>query len=298
MRHFSRQYGGECCACLLRRASFVAPIRPERIRGSNNRRRLPSQNASYVPLDTNHPVFGLKQTSVRPVAPSRRPLLSIEHPTFGTKKACLTPDSSLEGPVHISGFFLSVDYNFAAGSTSHMNPNAQLTIRDNRGGMSRVRYRCYLRSDNGMKLELLVRFQVGWISPKVTFSHIPQVIHLGRGIDVSAPFLFHLTMVAVLDEYGDNTGSFLYYSGTPMLGFSAGVNRISGGRLVLDPERSVDPDRDEAEFIGHVHYRQLGFVAFKFFAYGVCLLACIPATQRALQYLLPDPFHRYSEKNS
>ncbi|KAH9579985.1 hypothetical protein LSM04_005560 [Trypanosoma melophagium] len=177
-----------------------------------------------------------------------------------------------------------------------MNPNAQLTVRDGDGNMSRVRYRCYLESSTGLKLEALIRLQVGWISPKVTFSSIPYVIYLGKGFDISIPFLIHFTMVSVLDEHGDRTGSFLYFSGTPMLGFSAGLTHIRKGKLVLNPSKKVDPVEESKQFFGKIHVRQLGFVLLKCLTYVFCFLACIPASQRALQYMLPDPFHRHSEK--
>lgn len=177
-----------------------------------------------------------------------------------------------------------------------MNPNAQLTVRDAAGNMARVRYRCYLEWSSGAKAEALVRLQVGWISSRVVFSHMPSVIRLGKGVDVSVPLLFHFTMASILDEHGDNTGSFLYLSGSPILGFSAGFSRIISGKMILNPSKVVDPRKEELDFIGHVHYRQMGFVLFKCLGYVFCALACIPATQKMLQYLLPDPFHRHSEK--
>ncbi|EPY34721.1 hypothetical protein STCU_01381 [Strigomonas culicis] len=105
-------------------------------------------------------------------------------------------------------------------------------------------------------------------------------------------------MVSLLDEHGDTTGSFLYLSGTPWLGFSAGLSRIKWGKLVLSPTKVVDPSEEGSDFIGHVHYRQVGFVLFKCACYLCCLLAFIPASQRLLGYLLPDPFHRHSEGKS
>ncbi|RNF00924.1 hypothetical protein TraAM80_07314 [Trypanosoma rangeli] len=247
----------------------------------------------YTPLSTTHTVFGQKQATV-PAVPRRRSLLSTDHVAFGTSKS-LTFDRPFKGPISVSGFFLAVDPNFAAGTQSRMNPNAQITVRDSEGNMSRVRYRCYLESDTGLKLEALIRLQVGWISPKVTFSFIPYVIYLGKGFDVSIPFLIHFTMVPVLDEHGDHTGSFLYFSGTPMLGFSAGLTQIQKGKLVLNPSRKVDPVEESKQFVGNVHVRQLGFVLLKCLIYALCFLACVPASQRVLQCILPDPFHRHSE---
>ncbi|RNF18065.1 uncharacterized protein Tco025E_04619 [Trypanosoma conorhini] len=247
----------------------------------------------YTPLSTTHTVFGQKQATV-PAVPRRRSLLSTDHPVFGTSKP-LTSDGPFKGPISISGFFLAIDPNFAAGTQSRMNPNAQITVRDSEGNMSRVRYRCHLESDTGLKLEALIRLQVGWVSPKVTFSSIPYVIYLGKGFDVSIPFLMHFTMVSVLDEHGDHTGSFLYFSGTPMLGFSAGLTQIRRGKLVLNPSREVDPVEESKQFVGNIHVRQLGFVVLKCLVYALCCLACVPASQRVFQYILPDPFHRHSE---
>ncbi|ORC91086.1 uncharacterized protein TM35_000075100 [Trypanosoma theileri] len=249
---------------------------------------------NYTPLCTSHKVFGQKQATV-PTKLRNKHLLSTDHPAFGKKKA-FPSERPFKGPISISGFFVAVDPNLAAGPRNRMNPNAQLTVRDGDGNMSRVRYRCYLESCTGLKLEALIRLQVGWISPKVTFSSIPYVIYLGKGFDISIPFLIHFTMVAVLDEHGDRTGSFLYFSGTPMLGFSAGLTQIRKGKLVLNPSKKVDPIEESKQFFGKIHVRQLGFVLLKCLTYVFCLLACIPASQRALQYMLPDPFHRHSEK--
>jgi hypothetical protein len=111
---------------------------------------------------------------------------------------------------------------------------------------------------------------------------MPQVIHLGKGFDVSLPFLFHFTMVDVLDEHGNETGSVLYFSGTPFIGVSFGFSRISKGRLVLnlEPGRKLDLERDSKQFVGSqhhkVHKRQLGFVAFKTFSWVFCALLCVP----------------------
>lgn len=274
------------------RGGHIASVNPANVSSARPLRR--SQRTGPGPLSTSHPAFGLKQAQV----PSQRPrhrLLSTDHPAFGTRKTLASTDC-FEGPVYVSGFFFSIDPNFTLGGQDSMNPNAQITTRDAAGNMARARYRCHIESSGGLKLEALVRVQMGWISPRVVFSNIPYVIHLGKGIDVSLPFLLHLTMVSLLDEHGDNTGSFLYFSGTPMLGISAGFSRIKGGKVVLNPTRVVDPYVEESDFIGHVHYRQMGFVLFKCLGYLVCVLACIPATQRALQYILPDPFHRHSEK--
>lgn len=255
-----------------------------------------SQLPGYHPLSTAHPAFGLRQTeTVPPPQAARHRLLSTDHPAFGTRRTFSSADC-FDGPVSVSGFFLAIDPNFTAGSHDSMNPNAQLTIRDTEGNMARVRYRCHLVSDGGLKLEALIRFQVGWVSPKVHFSRVPYVILLGKGFDLSVPYLFHFTMVSVLDEHGDNSGSTLYFSGTPMFGFSAGWNKLSGGKLILNPSREVNPYEAEGEFVGHVHYRQLGFLLFKASVYVICFLACIPAAQRLLQYCIPDPFHRHSEK--
>ncbi|KPI89756.1 hypothetical protein ABL78_1136 [Leptomonas seymouri] len=275
------------------RANTIASVNPANV--STYRPPTRSQRRGYQPLDTSHPAFGLKQAEVPSLQRQRRRLLSTDHPAFGTRTA-LSSSDCFEGPVFVSGFFLSVDPNFTIGGKGCMNPNAQITTRDAAGNMARVRYRCYIAYSSGVKLEVLLRTQVGWISPRVVYSHIPYVIFLGKGIDVSLPFLFHFTMVSILDERGDNTGSFLYFSGTPLLGISVGFSRIRGGKLVLNPTKVVDPHHEVSDFIGHIHYRQIGFVLVKCLGYLVCFLACVPATQRMLQYLLPDPFHRHSEK--
>jgi hypothetical protein len=275
------------------KVNSIASVNPANV---SNYRPLPrSQRQGYHPLDTSHPVFGLKQAEVPSPSHQRRKLLSTDHPAFGTRKT-LSSSDCFEGPVYVSGFFLSIDPNFTIGGKGCMNPNAQITTRDTAGNMARARYRCYIEYSGGMKLEALIRTQVGWMSPRVVYSHIPYVIFLGKGIDLSFPFLFHFTMVSILDEHGDNTGSFLYFSGTPWLGISAGFSRIGGGKLVLNPTKVVDPYREVSDFIGHVHYRQMGFVLVKCLGYLLCFLACVPATQRMLQYLLPDPFHRHSER--
>nr|CCC48294.1 conserved hypothetical protein, fragment [Trypanosoma vivax Y486] len=135
----------------------------------------------------------------------------------------------------------------------------------------------------------LIRLQVGWISPKITFTSVPYVIHWGRGFDVSVPFLIHFTMVSILDERGNSTGSCLYFSGTPLLGFSAGIARITGGKLVLDPSKNVNPAEEAKQFVGRVHVRQLGFVMLKILTYFICLVACIPATQHIFQRAATGP---------
>ncbi|EPY42231.1 hypothetical protein AGDE_01692 [Angomonas deanei] len=249
-----------------------------------------SRESGYVPLDTSHPVFGLKRADISPAVVTK-PLLSTNHPVFGTRKAFSTADN-FSGHVGISGFFLAVDPNFCFGPHDRMNPNAQLTVRDNAGNLARIRYRCDVEADLGFKVEALIRVEVGWISPKVVYSAIPHVIHLGKGIDLSVPFVLHFTMISILDEHGNSTGSFLYFSGTPWAGFSAGFSRIRRGKLVLSPEKEIDIYEEEGKFIGHIHYRQVFFVLFKFLMYVVCIAACIPATRRLVQYLLPpDPFY-------
>lgn len=259
-----------------------------------------SQLPGYQPLSTEHVAFGLRRTDAAPPPPppsslARRRRLSTDHPAFGTRHG-LSTVFSFDGPVSVSGFFLAIDPNLSVGLRHSMNPNTQLTLRDADGNMARVRYRCHLVVDDGPKLEALIRFQVGWVSPKVHYSRVPYVIFLGKGFDLSIPFVVHFTMVSILDEHGDNSGGTLYYSGTPMLGFSAGWSRVLGGKLILNPSREVSPHEAEAEFIGHFHYRQLGFLFFKALIYLGCFLACIPAAQRLLQRLIPDPFHRHSEK--
>nr|CCC90853.1 unnamed protein product [Trypanosoma congolense IL3000] len=171
-----------------------------------------------------------------------------------------------------------------------MNPNAQITVRDHKGNMSRLRYRCHLESSKGLKLEALIRMQVGWISPKVVFCSIPHVIHLGKGFDISIPLLVHFTMVSVLDEQGNNTGSFLYYSGTPLLGFSVGFSRITRGKLVLDPSKSVNPAEEAKLFVGKCHVRQLGFLLLKCLAYIACLAAFLPTSKRVLYFFSSEPW--------
>lgn len=291
-------------------ASAVArcPVAPQRLHLSGvdptrafGARPVPrSRLPGYVPLSTSHAAFGLNQTEQVPPPPqdaARRRLLSTGHPAFGTRRTFSTTDC-FDGPVTVSGFFLAIDPNLAAGSRESMNPNAQLTIRDLDGNMARMRYRCHLRGTSGLKIEALIRFQVGWVSPRANFSAVPHVILLGKGFDLSVPYLFQFTMISVLDEHGDNSGSSLYFSGSPMMGFSAGFTRLSGGKLLLSPSREVNPYESEGEFIGHVHYRQVGFLVFKVLIYLGCFLACIPAVQRLVQYRIPDPFHRHSEKTS
>lgn len=256
-----------------------------------------SQQPGYRPLSTSHPAFGLRHTTVVPPPQDvRQRLLSTSHPAFGTRRTFSSTDCFV-GPVTVSGFFLAVDPNISVGTCDRMNPNAQLTITDSEGNMARVRYRCHIASAGGLKLEALIRLQVGWISPRIQYAQVPFVMVLGKGFDISVPFLFHFAMISVLDEHGDNSGSSLYFSGTPMLGFSAGITRLAGGKLVLNPTREVNPYEAESEFIGHVHYRQMGFVAFKGLMYFLCFVACIPAVQRLIPFAIPDPFHRHSERN-
>lgn len=250
----------------------------------------------YIPLSTAHPAFGQQQRVLAPPRRISRPLLSTEHPAFGTKPKP-QPNSMFKGPVNISGFFLAVDPAISAGSRNSMNPNAQLTIRDREGNKSRVRYTCQLNSQNGMKLEAIIRFQVGWISPRVLFVGLPNVIHLGRGIDVSVPFIFHFTMVSILDSTGCATGSYLYFSGTPLLGLSIGFSRISDGKLVLNPSKEVDPANDVHDFYGTMHYRQIGFVVFKIFGWLLCTVMCLPVVSRAVMpLLLPNPWCECSDR--
>ena len=252
-------------------------------------------STGYIPLSTAHPVFGQQQKSV-PTRPPRKTLLSTEHPAFGTKPK-LPSHSPFSGSVSISGFFLAVDPAVSAGRNAVLNPNAQLTIKSKNGQHSRVRYTCQLNSSRGIRLEAIIRFQVGWISPRVVFSELPHVIHLGRGFDVSLPFLFHFTMVSILDEHGCATGSSLYFSGTPMLGLSMGISRISGGKLILNPTKDVDPAMDSHDFYGSIHYRQVGFVIFKVLAWVCCTLMCIPAVAKTVVSAVPDPWTMYSERH-
>lgn len=253
--------------------------------------------AGYQPLSVLHPVFGQLQALVGR-QPKRVPL-STAHPAFGTKRTAPQAQSLFRGPIGVSGFFLAVDPNVALGPIrprNQMNPNAQLTIRDQLGNSSRVRYRCQLEAVGGLKVEAIVRFQVGWISPRVVFSQVPNVIHLGRGFDISVPFLFHFTMVSVLDERGCATGSSLYFSGTPMLGLSIGCSLIRGGKLVMDPSRDMNPTHEAAHhFFGSVHYRQIGFVVFKFLMWLLFALACLPSVWLWIVAILPNPFERFSE---
>ncbi|KAG8344487.1 hypothetical protein ERJ75_001245300 [Trypanosoma vivax] len=241
----------------------------------------------FATLPTSHAVFGQKQAAL-PAAPRKRPLLAVDHPVFGRNKMSFA-EGLFNGRISVSGFFLAIDPNVAAGSRSPMNPNAQITVCDEKGNMSRIRYRCHLESHTGLQLEALIRLQVGWISPKITFTSVPYVIHLGRGFDVSVPFLIHFTMVSILDERGNSTGSCLYFSGTPLLGFSAGIARITGGKLVLDPSKNVNPAEEAKQFVGRVHVRQLGFVMLKILTYFICLVACIPATQHIFQRAATGP---------
>lgn len=246
---------------------------------------------AYVPLPTFHPAFGQQQQQQQQQAAAlanrrkRKPLLSTVHPAFGTRAENPLPCELFNGPVGVSGFFLAIDPNvcFLRARKERLNPNAQLTISDSKGSYSRARYRCCLTSSGGVKVEALLRFQVGWISPKVTFAQLPEVIILGKGFDVSVPFLLHFTMVSILDERGCATGSFLYFSGTPMLGLSIGYSVINAGKLTLNNKRPLNPPREtQRHFYGFgrahkFHYRQAGFVAFKVGAWLVCGLVAIPA---------------------
>lgn len=266
------------------------------------RKKVPKyRQPDFQPLSVCHPAFGQLQAPHVGHHRRRGDPLSTVHPAFGAKPEPLA-QHLFRGPIGISGFFLAVDPNLAIGplrAQNRMNPNAQLTIRDQTGNLSRVRYRCQLEAVGGLRVEAIVRFQVGWISPRVTFSEVPNVIHLGRGFDVSVPFLFHFTMVSILDERGCATGSSLYFSGTPMLGLSIGYSSIRGGKLVIDPGRALDPTHETAHhFIGHVHYRQLGFVVFKVMMWVLFTLACIPPVRRWVATVLPNPLYWYSEENA
>ncbi|CUG94168.1 Hypothetical protein, putative [Bodo saltans] len=266
------------------------------------RKKVPKyRQPDFQPLSVYHPAFGQLQAPHVGHHRRRGDPLSTVHPAFGAKPEPLA-QHLFRGPIGISGFFLAVDPNLAIGplrAQNRMNPNAQLTIRDQSGNLSRVRYRCQLEAVGGLRVEAIVRFQVGWISPRVTFSEVPNVIHLGRGFDVSVPFLFHFTMVSILDERGCATGSSLYFSGTPMLGLSIGYSSIRGGKLVIDPGRALDPTHETAHhFIGHVHYRQLGFVVFKVMMWVLITLACIPPVRRWVATVLPNPLYWYSEENA
>lgn len=284
-----------CADCLVRPTAGFAPRSyfVKLLKKSFKRTRKVGATVKAPPLSTSHPVFGLKQADVSTPSAHAR-LLSTSHPVFGKEKA-LSSRRTFAGPIGLSGFFLSIDPNFACGSNSSMNPNAYVTIRDSNFDRSRPRYQCYLILSGGLKVEALIRMQVGWISPVVKLASVPHVIHLGRGIDVSVPFVFHFTMVSILDELGDNTGSFLYFSGTPWLGFSAGFSRIQGGKMVLNPSRKLDPGADRHDFIGKVHYRQLAFVVFKAMVYVTCILLSLPAFRSMMLSRLPSSLQRHSE---
>lgn len=247
---------------------------------------------SRSPLPTHHAAFGQRQgvVSMRHEACS-----STFASPLSLCPACSSPIDMMHQwehpdrlwpptfakPVSLSGFFASVQPTWCFGDPtaagSRMNPNAQLTIRDQQGNAARVKYRCKLLADDrGVKLEAMVRFQVGWINPPVTFKDVPRRILLGRGVDISVPFFFHFTCVNVLDEVGCATGSCLYFSGTPMLGVSLGIHGIRGGELLLDGDGMVDPSTQSSHFFGKVHRRQLGLVALKlalYLACGLCLVA-------------------------
>ena len=269
----------------------------------------------YRPLPTNHPAFGIQEAFV-PRKPKKPPLSTV-HPAFGdpppkpkTKPAEVSspaaaandPEGPVDGPVTMGGFFLAIDpqFCFPFKRNDSMNPNAQITIRDPRGYLSRIRYRCLLEAGTGLKLEAIVRFQVGWISPAVRFAELPHVIHLGSGFDVSIPFVMHFTMVSILDENGCKTGSNLYFSGTPFLGLSAGFSKIKKGRLVLNLEKEVDLVKDNSDFVGpkghKVHKRQIGFVALKAFSWLACMVFCVPyfdlwtKTKNLAHQYVPDKY--------
>lgn len=211
-----------------------------------------------------------------------RVLLNAEHPTFGAdRKNPIIPDSDrFEGPVTVGGVFVSVAPTLCLPQRAHrMKPNAQLTVRDSSGRASRMRYGCRLHTARGFKLEALIRFQVGWIAPRVKFTELPFRIQLGTGFDVAVPFLFHFAAVSILDERGNSTGSCLFLSGTPLMGFSCGFVRITHGELVHATRRPADPDTETHHFIGHVHFRQLGLLAFKVLAYLACGLAVFVNTK-------------------
>eukprot|EP00759_Apiculatamorpha_spiralis_P053362 PhF_6_TR6176/c0_g1_i1/m.9238 len=132
-----------------------------------------------------------------------------------------------------------------------MNPTARLTIKDTSGHHCRLRYKCCLNSArSGFKLEAIVRFAVGWISPPLVTPELPHVIHLGKGVDLSIPFVCHFTMVAIVNEQGYDTGSYLYFSGTPWLGMSVGLMKLQGGTLVLNHDTAdVDVETEDALFV-------------------------------------------------
>jgi hypothetical protein len=166
--------------------------------------------------------------------------------------------------------------------TAHLNPHTRLTVRDQHGAVSRIRYRCDVTLRGGPKVEALVRLEVGWIAPAMRAPSMPQRIQLGRGFDLCIPYMMHFTMVHVLDELGHPTGSCLYFSGTPWVGFAAGISRIDGGSLTLDPADDPNPEVERRHFFGKLHYRQLGFVAFKAMGYALTAMAAsVPALRAA-----------------
>jgi len=252
-----------------------------------------------TPLSTQHPVFGRYEKHISFYKRRDHPKLSTFHPVFdSTKKgpySAYTTDvflseRPLTGPTTVSGLFFAIDPNLCFGRQESMNPTARLTIKDNSSRrFCRLRYRCILKgertSNKGFKVEALVRFALGWVSPALSFKGgVPRVIHLGRGIDVSIPLLFHYTMVTILDEKGFETGSYLYLSGTPWLGLSCGFTFLSGGRLVLDEKDDINMEREDAFFLRcgnhQVHFRQLGFVLLKFLAWSLCALLVLPLEVR------------------
>jgi hypothetical protein len=219
---------------------------------------------------TAMPVQGYKAEGIR----AGKELLDDEHPLFGKPQSSQPDSDRFEGPVTVGGFFLAINPVWSLPLAKNtMSPSAQLTIKDSLGRASRVRYICRLRAGTGLKVEAILRCQVGWITPRVTFTELPYRIQLGRGLDISVPLLFHFTAVNVLDEQGCATGSCLFFSGTPLLGLSCGFVRITDGELVHAPRRPVDPDTEASHFIGHVHYRQLGFLGLKAFGYVACAVA-------------------------
>ncbi len=189
-----------------------------------------------------------------------------------------TSDFGFKGPVTVGGIFFAVDPHVSShGLTSSrdvMNPNAQLTFRDGFGRAARARYSCRINGGpGGMKLEAMVRCQVGWIAPRVPFSRLPSRIRLGRGFDISIPFVCHFTVARVLDEAGSETKSFLFLSGTPMFGLSAGFVPIQDGEMTQNLTSPIDPEREASHFLMGVHYRQFGFLLFKISGYVVCAIA-------------------------
>jgi hypothetical protein len=229
-------------------------------------------------LATNHPAFGSSAAIEMNVSRDRH-LLATSHPAFCAVQTSVDSSTALErerfvGPVSVGGLFLSVSPTLTLPfCRARLTPNCQLTVRDANGGASRLRYTCRLRGAEGPKLEALLRCQVGWIAPRVTFTELPYRLNLGRGIDVSIPWVLHFTAISILDERGNNTGSCLFFSGTPLMGFSVGFTRIEGGELIYAARRPANPEQESKHFIANVHYRQLGFLLLKLAGYLVCGLA-------------------------